>query len=149
MKINQEGLDLIKRNEGCRLTAYKDVIGILTIGYGHTGAEAKEGVTITQAQADNLLKADLSKFETGITDLMEVPINENQFSALVSLAFNIGLGALSKSGLLNKLNNGDYKGCADSFPRWNKAGGRVVKGLIRRREEERQLFEKPVASFAC
>lgn len=143
MKINEDGLDLIKSFEGCELKAYKDIVGILTIGYGHTGADVKENQTISQAEAEEILKEDLERFEKGVTDLCKlVPLNENQFSALVCFTFNVGLGAFKSSTMLKLLNAKEYAKAADQFPRWNKAGGKEVAGLTRRREAERQLFLK-------
>src|SRR5271170_7014409 len=103
MKINEAGLELIKRNEGCRLKAYRDVVGILTIGYGHTGYDVHVGQTITQDEADTLLASDLHDFEDGISDYVEIDLTSNQFSALVSFTYNVGLGNLQKSKLLRKL----------------------------------------------
>lgn len=138
--LNKEGLDLIKRNEGCKLTAYQDVVGVWTIGYGHTGPEVHEDLVWTQEQADKQLSNDLYKFEKGLHNILDVDLNDNQFSALVSLAYNIGLGNLARSGLLNKVNREDFTGAAESFPLWNKAGGKVDSGLSKRREEEKGLF---------
>ena len=140
MKINEAGLDLIKRNEGCKLFAYQDMIGVWTIGFGHTGKDVTRGLTITDDQAEVLLLKDLERFESGVSDLLEVDVNENQFSALVSFAYNLGLGNLARSGLLKNVNKEDFKNAANSFLLWNKAGGHVVEGLTRRREEEKELF---------
>lgn len=137
--MNQAGIDLIKKFEGCKLGAYKCPAGVWTIGYGHT-----EGVyqdqKITQEQADSMLKSDLEKYEKQVRQLLEVPVTANQISALVSFAYNVGVGNLQKSNLLARLNSCDYLGCADQFPRWNKAGGKVLDGLTKRREAERALF---------
>lgn len=139
MKINQAGLDLIKSFEGCRLEAYQDIVGIWTIGYGHVSADVHPGLTITQAQADDLLAKDLKRFEDGVSALCP-QVNENQFSALVCLSYNIGLSNLKSSTLLKKLNVGDVSGAADQFLVWDKAGGKPVAGLLRRRQAERALF---------
>jgi lysozyme len=139
MKISQQGIALIKQFEGCKLKTYKDSVGVLTIGYGHTGADVKTGMTITQAQAEELLKKDVARFEIGVTKLVDT-IPQNQFDALVSFAYNVGLMALEKSTLLRKLRAGDTLGAANEFPRWNKAGGRVLTGLTRRRAAEQKLF---------
>jgi lysozyme len=140
MKLTDEGLDLIKRNEGCRLESYQDVGGVWTIGFGHTGAEVVSGLVWTQQQADEQLNKDLLRFETGVEDLLAVSVNDNQFSALVSLAYNIGLGNLARSGLLKKVNDENFTSAAASFLLWNKASGKIVDALTKRREEERQLF---------
>lgn len=139
MKINQEGLNLIKDFEGCRLKAYLCPAGVWTIGYGHTQG-VKPDMVITQLDADRFLLQDLKRFEEAVSSLVKVPITPNQFSALVSFAYNVGTGALYDSTLLRKLNNKDYKGAANEFLRWNKAGGKVLPGLTKRRIAERDLF---------
>lgn len=142
MKINEEGLALIKDFEGCKLQAYKDVGGIWTVGYGHVNTWVKEGVSITQEAAENILLLDIERFEKGVNELARIPIMSNQFSALVCLAFNIGLGALKKSTLLKKLNQVDFQVAADEFLRWDKVQGKSIPGLARRRAAERALFLK-------
>ena len=139
MKISNIGINLITEFEGCKLTAYRCQAGVLTIGYGHTD-DVMEGQTITQAHANHLLRRDLLQFEAGVDGSVSVELTQNMFDALVSLAFNIGLGALQKSTLLKKLNAGDYLGASDQFLVWNKAGGAISKGLQRRRTAERKLF---------
>lgn len=139
MTINQDGLNLIKSFEGLYLDAYLDPIGIPTIGYGHTQG-VEEGMTITEAQAEELLRKDLAEFESAVSEAVEVEIDENQFSALVSFSFNLGAGSLFESTLLKLLNQGDFQGAADQFPIWNKAGGQELEGLTRRRQAERALF---------
>ena len=148
MKITDEGVDLIKRYEGFRAKAYSCPAGKLTIGYGTTrGVEPDDRVT--RAEAEDLLMADIRQFEREVKTLIRVPVNRNQFSALVSFAYNLGADNLRKSTLRALVNRGDYSGAADQFPRWVWAtvGGRRKKlgGLIKRREEERALFLKPVA----
>lgn len=140
MKISKKGLDLIKQFEGLELKAYKDSVGVVTIGYGSTGPHVSMGMVINQEQAESLLKQDVSRFEKGVSEIVKVPLNQNQFDALVSFSFNLGLGNLKSSTLLRKLNSLDYVGAANEFPRWNKAGGVVLKGLTRRREAEKALF---------
>jgi lysozyme len=140
MQVSPRGRALIEKFEGLRLTAYQDMVGVWTIGYGHTGRDVKAGMTITQQQAEQLLINDLAQFERGVNDLVTVQINQNQFDALVSFSYNLGVGALQKSTLLRLLNAGSYQPAADEFPRWNRAGGNVVAGLARRRYAERQLF---------
>lgn len=140
MKINEAGLNLIKDFEGCRLKAYLCPAGVWTIGYGHTQG-VKPDMVITQLQAERFLRQDLKRFEDAVTSLVKVPITPNQFSALVSFAYNVGTGALYDSTLLRKLNKKDYKGAANEFLRWNKAGGKVLPGLTRRRLAEKDLFE--------
>ena len=137
--INSSGLRLIKSFEGLRLKAYQDAVGIWTIGYGSTRG-VKSGMAITEAEAERLLKEDVRRFEQAVNSAVKVPINDNQFSALVSFSFNVGSQALRSSTLLRLLNQRDYSGAANQFPRWNKAGGRVLAGLTRRRNAERALF---------
>lgn len=140
MKISKKGLDLIKEYEGLELKAYKDSVGVLTIGYGSTGSHVKPGMTITAQEAEALLLKDVERFEKGVAAAVKVPLNQNQFDALVSFSFNLGLGSLQKSTLLRKLNSGDYAGAQAEFKRWNKAGGVVLRGLVRRRASEALLF---------
>lgn len=142
MQTNQAGLDLIKSFEGCKLTAYRDVVGILTIGYGHTGPDVKDGLTWTQQQADDALAHDLQKFETAVSECVTTSISANQFSALVCFAYNCGAGNLRSSTLLKDVNAGNVSDAAAQFGRWNKAGGNVVAGLTRRRQAESDLFSK-------
>jgi len=144
MRISQNGIVLIKKFEGCVLTAYKDIAGVLTIGYGHTGSDVTQGLHISQTRANELLRQDLTNFETGVNDCVKVPLNQNQFDALVSFSFNVGMSALRKSTLLKKLNGKDYTGAANEFDRWVHAGGKVVRGLQNRRDAEQLLFLTPV-----
>ena len=139
MTINSEGVKLIKSFEGMELEAYLDAVDVWTIGYGHTKT-AEPGMHITEAQAEELLRQDLEEFEEAVTEAVQVSINPNQFSALVSFCFNLGAGSLFESTLLRLLNQGDFQGAADQFPRWNKAGGQVLEVLTRRRKAERALF---------
>lgn len=150
MKTNNAGIALIKEFEGLRLKAYPDPAhgwSVPTIGYGHTSAAGApvvtEGMRITEAEADAILRRDLGQYEDAVRRAVNVPLNENQFSALVSFTFNLGPGNLRKSTLLRKLNAGDYDGAAVEFARWNKAGGKVMAGLTRRRAAERDLFLRP------
>ena len=143
MRINQAGFELIKRFEGEWLTSYLCPAGVWTIGFGHTGSDVRPGMSITHAQAEEMLERDISRFEDGVARAVTVPISGNQFSALVSFAFNVGLGAIRRSTLLRKLNSGDSAGAAHEFLRWDKSGGRVLPGLTRRRLAERELFETP------
>jgi lysozyme len=145
MNISQVGIDLIKKFEGCILHAYKDAVGVPTIGYGHTGGVIANQ-TITQAEADTLLRHDLDKFEDGVMNLVKVPINQNQFDALVSFSFNLGLGNLGNSTLLKYVNAKNFTAAAKEFAKWNKAGGEVLDGLTKRRAAEAALFSKPVPS---
>ena len=140
MKISQEGLSLIKKFEGLRLKAYKCSANVLTIGYGHTGGE-KETDKITLEEADSLLEKDIAKFEEYVSDNVIVKLNQSQFDALVAWTFNLGPGNLRESTMLKKLNNQEYESVPFEMRRWNKAGGKTLDGLIRRREAESLLFE--------
>ena len=141
--INKRGLELVKHFEGLHLYAYQDPVGIWTIGYGHTGlihndGTVRKGRVITEQEAENLLVHDMKYFSERVEKLITVPLTDDQFDALVSFDFNTG--ALHRSTLRTKLNNGDYEGAANEFPKWNKAGGKVLRGLTRRRKSEQNLF---------
>ena len=146
--INKATLDLVKEFEGLRLKAYPDPAtggAPITIGYGTTAAAGvgivpKLGMTITEAEAEAYLIRALKKFAAKIDPLITRPINDNEFGAFLSLAYNIGPGAFAKSSALRKFNMGDKRGAANAIQLWNKAGGRVMKGLERRRAAERALF---------
>jgi len=140
MKISQEGLALIKKFEGCKLESYKCAAGVWTIGYGSTKG-IKEGMSISQEEADNLLLEDVAVFEDNVLDAVTMPLSQHQFDALVSWTFNLGGANLKASTMLKKLNAGEYEEVPAQMKRWNKAGGKVLQGLIRRREAEALLFE--------
>ncbi|WP_336950860.1 lysozyme [Acinetobacter sp. AS167] len=145
MKTSNSGIDLIKGFEDLRLKAYDDGVGVWTIGYGTTainGIAVKKSDTCTAEQAKSYMAQDLRKFESAVNTALKVPLNQNQFDALVSLTYNIGISAFKSSTLLKKLNVKDYKGAAEQFPRWNRGGGRVLNGLIKRRKIEMELFLK-------
>ena len=139
MKISQEGLELIKKFEGCKLEAYKCSAGVLTIGYGHTGG-VNPYDEISQEEAENLLKEDITKFEKYVEDNVKIDLKQNQFDALVAWTFNLGVGNLRSSTMLKELNNLNYKKVPSEMKRWNKAGGKTLNGLVRRREAEALLF---------
>jgi lysozyme len=158
-RINPAGLRIIQEFEGCRLEAY-ECLGSLsnrekgrppfwTVGWGHTGPDVHEGLIITKERADELLVEDLRRFERDVESLVtNKAMTDNQFAALVSFAYNVGSDidkddlaeGLGDSSLLRKFNAGDMSGAADEFPKWNKSGGRVLPGLVRRRAAERLLF---------
>lgn len=144
MQTSDKGISLIKQFEGCKLTAYQDSVGVWTIGYGWTqpvdGKPIRAGMTIKQQTAERLLKTGLVSYKSDVSRLVKVGLTQGQFDALVSFTYNLGARSLSTSTLLRKLNAGDYAGAADEFLRWNKAGGKVLNGLTRRREAERALF---------
>ena len=142
-RINESGLNLIKEFEGYRDTAYLCPGNVWTIGWGHT-VFVKQGDTCTLAQAERWLRDDVAWAEDTIDGFVDVPLNENQFSALVSWSFNVGRGATISSTLLRLLNEGDYSRVPEQLRRWKRAGGEVSNGLIRRREAEIALWLKPV-----
>ena len=134
---------LIQRFEGCELLAYPDPGSggaPWTIGWGATGPGIKPGVRWTQQQADARLRDDVGKFAAKVARLVTVQTEHHEMAALISLAYNIGTGAFADSTLLRKLNSGDKRGAAEQFKRWNKAGGRVMRGLTNRRAAEAALF---------
>ena len=139
MNISEKGKILIKSFESLQLKAYKCSANVWTIGYGHTN-NVKSSDIITKKQADCFLMQDLYEVERTINRLVKVKINQNQFDALCSLVFNIGVLAFNKSTLLAKLNTGDYVGAAEQFRRWNKVNNVVMVGLVRRRQAEEDLF---------
>lgn len=140
------GIYLISSFEDTKLKAYDDGIGVWTIGIGTTiypnGMKVKKGDTCTLEQAKSYFANDLKRFEKTVNDSVKVDLTQNQFDALVSLTYNIGSTAFKNSTLLKKLNAKDFTGAADQFLVWNKGGGKVLNGLIRRREAERALFIK-------
>ncbi len=144
MVVSLFGVDLICGFEGKRLTAYDDGVGVWTIGFGTTvypnGMKVKKGDTCTEAQAKAYMAHDLKKFETAVNNAVTVPLSQNQFDALVSLAYNIGTNAFSKSTLMKKLNANDIRGAADQFDVWVNAGGKRMQGLVNRRAKEKALF---------
>jgi lysozyme len=145
MKTSDDGRRAIMQREGVKLRAYRDSVGIPTIGVGHTSAagppEVRIGMLdISRHEAEAILTRDLAKFEGAITQHVIVPLEQHEFDALVSFVFNVGEGAFAKSTLLKKLNAGDRKGAADQFLVWTKAGGKTLKGLVTRRNSERAQF---------
>ena len=151
MIINKATLELVKEFEGFEAKAYKCPAGVWTIGYGTTAAAnvgivPVEGMTITKAKAEGYLHAAMDKFARMISLDISAPINENEFGAFVSLAYNIGPGAFEKSSALRHFNAGNKTAAADAMLLWNKAGGKVLAGLVRRRAAERALFLTPVGA---
>ena len=140
MNISEEGLSLIKKFEGCELKAYRCAANVLTIGYGSTKG-VTEDMEITKEEAESILKEEMHEYEGYVNDMVKVPLKQNQFDAMVSWVFNLGSTNLSSSTLLKKLNNSEYDEVPSQIKRWNKAGGKVLDGLIRRREAEALLFE--------
>lgn len=150
MKVSVAGRKAIKQHEGVRNTAYQDSVGVWTIGVGHTAARGdpipKKGMVLTPAEVDEVLAKDLTYFEKKVSEVVKVPLNQNQFDALVSLCFNIGEEAFRRSTLVRRLNAKLYQEAADQFLVWNKAGGKVLNGLVNRRKKERALFLTPIGS---
>lgn len=139
-KIGKAGLDLIKDFEGLKLRAYLCPAKVWTIGYGSTGPHVTAGKVITEAEAEALLRQDLSRFEQAVTRLVTVPLTQNQYDALVSFAFNVGIAALERSTLLKRVNARLFDQAAAEFSKWNRAAGRPLAGLTRRRAAEAALF---------
>lgn len=147
--VSDKGLEQIIKHEGEILKVYLDPVGLPTVGVGHLLLPSEKkifpvGTRITKEVSRHFLRKDIARFEKAVNAAVNVPINQNQFDALVSLSFNIGEGAFKRSTVLKKLNNGDVAGAADAFLAWNKAGGRVLPGLVTRRKAERKLFLTPV-----
>lgn len=143
MNVSEKGIALIKKLEGCELQAYKCTSGVWTIGYGHTGSEVHKDLKITLKEADIYLKYDLIIHTNNVNKLVKVPLNQNQFDALVSFVFNVGYGHFKDSTLLRLLNQGKYKEASEQFARWIYSGGKVSEGLINRRAQEKALFVSP------
>lgn len=146
MVVSDAGVALICSFEGLRLAAYDDGVGVWSIGFGTTrypdGRMVKQGDSCTLAQAKSYMAHDLEKFAFVVNNLVVVPITQHQFDALVSLTYNIGIKAFKESTLLKLLNNADYQAASAQFEVWNRAGGKILQGLINRRQVERKLFNK-------
>lgn len=141
LSMSPQGVKALENFEGTELEAYQDAVGVWTIGTGHTGSEyAQPGVKITKAKARELLKNDIKDAEDAINRLVKIDLSQPSFDALVSLVFNIGVGAFARSTLLKKLNSGDYLGAADEFNRWVYANKKKLNGLVKRRAAERAMF---------
>lgn len=142
-KTGDSGKSLIKEFEGFRATAYLCPANVWTVGYGTTrinGNKVSKGTRVTTEEADIFLEQDLKQFEDCINKSVLVELTQNQFDALVAFVYNVGVGNFQKSTLLKKLNSGDYEEAAEQFLRWDKAGGKKLAGLTRRRKAERELF---------
>ena len=136
----QRAAELIKKSEGLRLEAYKDVGGLLTIGYGHLLLKTEPFRRITQLEANALLEKDIEKADAVIQRYVKVPLKDTQRAAILSLIFNIGGGNFVKSTLLKKLNAGDYAAAAENFDKWVYVQSKIIPGLVKRRKEEKQIF---------
>jgi len=142
MEYSQDGLRLTEQFEKCRLTAYQDIAGVWTIAWGHTGSDVYPGRVITLDEANSLLLQDVQNALDHVNSLVIVPLTQNEFDALVDFCFNCGCAAFAGSTMLKLLNAGDYQGAAEQFDAWDHAGGKVVAGLLRRRQIETNDFEK-------
>jgi lysozyme len=142
MQYSKQGLALTESFESCRLTAYQDIKGIWTIGWGHVGPEVVEGLVWTQNQADTQLVMDLGNAERMVNTCVTVPLTQGEFDAMVDLAFNIGVNAEKYSTLLKLVNNGNFEDAAKQFDEWDHASGKVVAGLLRRRQAETDEFQQ-------
>ena len=139
MNLGYNGTKILKFFEGCKLTAYQDSVGVWTIGYGHTKG-VYEGMTITQEEAEQMLLTELEEYEGYVEKYVTVPLTQNQFDALVVWVYNLGPTNFRNSTLLKELNAGNYTAAGQEITRWNKAGGKVLAGLVKRREAEAKLF---------
>ena len=140
LKTSQEGISLIKSFEGCELTAYRCRANVPTIGFGHT-AGVSDGDTCTQEEAETMLAEDLEEFEDYVKNYVESELQQNEFDALVAWTYNLGPANLKESTMLKELNSGNFEEVPRQMKRWNRAGGEVLDGLIRRREAESRLFK--------
>ena len=138
--VNMTGIELIKKFEGLRLESYKCPAGVWTIGYGTTKG-IKEGQKITKEQAEKMLMDTYLQCESQVAKMVTVPLKQHQLDALVSFVYNLGQGALRGSTLLRRLNSGNYSGAAEEFDKWVFANGVKLKGLVARRQAERDMFE--------
>jgi lysozyme len=144
MKCSEKGIAFIKAREACKLTAYRDGGGVWTIGVGHTGKAVHQGQTITQFEADELLRMDLDDHD--ISRLLKVETKQHEYDAMTSLAFNIGMERFRGSTVLKRHNLGNHVGAANAFPLWRYDNGKVIAGLVRRRELERKLYLEGIYS---
>ena len=157
MKVSQKCIDQIKRDEGVRNRPYQFPAILWSVGVGHLIdpnhvkvklADRKQlpipagwDRVLSDDEIDEILRKDLTRFETGVLRLIKVPLTQGQFDALVSFSFNVGLGNLQNSTLRMKVNRGDFEGAAEQFLVWTKAGGKVLQGLVKRRTHEKEMFE--------
>ena len=140
MKTSLNGIELIKKFEGFSDKPYLCPAGHLTIGYGHVIPVNTSQLRVTKLRAEEILRRDLARFESSILKLINVPLNQNQFDALVSFTYNLGAGALQRSSLRQKINRGEYQIAANEFLKWVYAGGKRLNGLVLRRSAESQLY---------
>jgi lysozyme len=148
LTYSKDGLTLTEQFEGCELTAYQDQVGVWTIGYGHTGPGIAAGLTITQDQAEALLLSDVAASSAYVNHVVSIVLAQEEFDALVDFVFNLGRGAFAGSTLLRELNASNFAAAAAQFNAWDHAGGKVVAGLLRRRQAETDLFAKGFATVS-
>lgn len=141
-RYSEAACAMAKAFEGLRLKSYRDEAGVWTVGWGHTGVEARDGATMNEEEAEVLLGEDLESAARCVDRLVKVEVSQNQFDALVDFCFNLGCASLAQSTLLKMVNAGDFDEAAKQFLRWNKGAGKVLRGLTKRRQAEAELFRK-------
>lgn len=141
LTYSKDGLHLTEQFEGCRLSAYQDQVGVWTIGFGHTGPDVHSGLTCTLEQAEAWLQQDIQWAASAVRRYVSIPLTQGEFDALVDFTFNLGVGSLEHSTLLKLVNQKDLAYAAEQFDKWDRAGGKVVAGLLRRRLAEKKEFE--------
>ena len=145
MNVSSRAIEMLKHHEGVRCKPYRDCVGLWTVGVGHLIGDGKSlpdewNKTFTMEEVDALLRKELGRFERGVQKFCPVPLKQGEFDALVSFSFNLGLGVLQRSTLRQKILRGDKTGASEEILKYNKAGGKIVKGLVTRRNDEYQLF---------
>lgn len=145
MNVSDKAIKMIRHHEGVRVKPYQDAIGLWTVGVGHLIGDGKTlpdewNRTLTMGEVDEILRKDLARFEAGVERLCPSGLTQPRFDALVSISFNFGLGNLQRSSIRMKHNRGEFEDAADSFLLYNKAGGKIFKGLVNRRNDERALY---------
>ena len=140
MKISENGLELIKKFEGCETTAYQDSVGVWTIGFGHTKG-VEEGQTCSIEDAESMLADEMDEYEGYINNMVKVDLQQHEFDALVAWVYNLGPTNLSESTMLKVLNGGQFDRVPDEMNRWTRAGGEILEGLVRRRQAESLMFQ--------
>ena len=140
MKISENGLELIKKFEGCETTAYQDSVGVWTIGFGHTKG-VEEGQTCSIEDAESMLADEMDEYEGYINNMVKVELQQHEFDALVAWVYNLGPTNLGESTMLKVLNEGQFDRVPDEMNRWTRAGGKILEGLVRRRQAESLMFQ--------
>ena len=140
MKISKDGLELIKKFEGCETTAYQDSVGVWTIGFGHTKG-VEEGQTCSIEDAESMLADEMDEYEGYINNMVKVDLQQHEFDSLVAWVYNLGPTNLGESTMLKVLNGGQFDLVPDEMNRWTRAGGKILEGLVRRRQAESLMFQ--------